>query len=701
MKQISRYILLLLLIAAAAAGIYWQYHRKKIIKDAINNTVLKKTDSLYQVHYDSSKIDELGGNAVFYNVSLQSDVARKRVLESTDSLPPLMYFITADEVNVKGVDVPGLLQQQFVNAQAIVIKKPLIQVIKTGSTAIAPFGSGDSTELYKRLLGNFNSIHTGNIKIEDGIVLITDRRGKPISTFDKINISLGNFLIDSRHSYENIISYFIKDIKVDIGDIQFPESKDSLRVNISGFSYDASQRKIFAKEITQYRSGNSSPLSSLKNTTLDGLNTDAFIHTQKLQAYSLNCEGGLVTLLQTVKQGDKTPGRSISFSSSIIDNIQLQSISLGNTKVILTSNSKASPLVLSGVSFNADSLKLTEGHTINDLLAATGWKISLTGLSFKTENGLYEIRSGPIYANNKTKTATVSSLIVKPLLSEDEFAQRLTYQQDRYDFRFNQIELAGIDFSKLFTKNILEAETIKLQPILDMYNDRTLSPNPASKLGKYPHQLLQKITLPVCIKNIIVKNGMVSYTEKANQSKMKGRVFFSNIQATISNATNIDSCKRLNHFMKLDATGLFLGSGKLHTTWVLPLTAGNEEFKVAGKLGYMNAGQLNPLIEPLAMATVKSGIINNVDFTLTGNDNKATGEVKFLYEDLKIALLKKSSDTLKEKDVASMLLNAFVKNRNNSNEPRRAGISYDRDINRSFFNLLWKSIFSGIKKTAL
>lgn len=153
--------------------------------------------------------------------------------------------------------------------------------------------------------------------------------------------------------------------------------------------------------------------------------------------------------------------------------------------------------------------------------------------------------------------------------------------------------------------------------------------------------------------------------------------------------------------MKLDATGLFLGSGKLHTTWVLPLTAGNEEFKVAGKLGYMNAGQLNPLIEPLAMATVKSGIINNVDFTLTGNDNKATGEVKFLYEDLKIALLKKSSDTLKEKDVASMLLNAFVKNRNNSNEPRRAGISYDRDINRSFFNLLWKSIFSGIKKTAL
>lgn len=653
------------------------------------------------VRYDSSKIDELNGNAVFYNVSLQSDSARKKIMESTDSLPPVLYFITAGEVGIQGVNVAGLLQQQFVSAKSILIRKPIIQIIKTNNTETKLFSSEDSNALYKRLLGKFSSISTKSISIEDGILLITDRQGKPVSTIDKININLNNFQVDSRHNYENIISYFIKDIKISIGDIQFPESKDSLQINISGFNYDAVQKKIFLKEATQYRKGNIQPLSSLKNISITGLNTDAFIHAQKIQAHSLTCDGGLITIQRMAEQTKNSNGKTITFSSAMIDNIQLQSIALGETKILIKNISKEQPLILDKVTFSADSLRLTQGKTINELIYGANWKISTADFSFKTSDGLYEISSGIIHADNKARNATIGHITVKPLLSEDQFAAQLRYQKDRYDLQFNNIEMKEINFRKLFAENILEAGYITFQPLINIYNDRTVAPNPASKIGNYPHQLLQKLNFPLNIQKMIIKGGKVSYTEKAKQSKLKGKLFFSNVDAEISNLTNIPANIQLNHFMKLEATGFLLGTGKLHTTWQLPLSSGNNMFTVSGALGNMNALALNPLIRPLAMATVQSGTIHKLDFTLTGNDYKASGDVKFLYDELKIALLKKTPDSLKEKDVATALLNTFIKNKNIGSASRNTEVSYNRDPNRSFFNLLWKSIYSGIKKVAL
>jgi hypothetical protein len=117
----------------------------------------------------------------------------------------------------------------------------------------------------------------------------------------------------------------------------------------------------------------------------------------------------------------------------------------------------------------------------------------------------------------------------------------------------------------------------------------------------------------------------------------------------------------------------------------------------------MDAVTLNQIIEPLAMASAKNGKINKLDFNLLGNDYKSSGEVLFLYKDLSVDILKKGEgQELKTKDLVSFLANALLKNNNpRNNETYTAKVEYERDINKSFFNLLWKSIFDGVKKTAL
>ena len=142
-----------------------------------------------------------------------------------------------------------------------------------------------------------------------------------------------------------------------------------------------------------------------------------------------------------------------------------------------------------------------------------------------------------------------------------------------------------------------------------------------------------------------------------------------------------------------------MGVGKVHTVWKLPLNRTDGAFTVSGTAGAFDATALNPITEPLGMASLNSGKINNLEFYLTGNDLKADGTTTLLYENIKISLLKKDSADLVKKSFMSVIANIALKNDNPQNgKTRTAGIDYQRDTTRSFFNLLWKSIYSGVKK---
>ena len=149
MKKIFKIVLLILVIGAIGGYIWWQQNKKKIIRNVIENAIKKKTDSLYTVRYDSSKIDELNGNASFFNVSLQSDAAQQELLASTDSLPNSLFLIKVKQVSVLGVDVPGLMQNKNITAKKIFLYKPVVQIINTGAGNNKPYSAADTLELFE------------------------------------------------------------------------------------------------------------------------------------------------------------------------------------------------------------------------------------------------------------------------------------------------------------------------------------------------------------------------------------------------------------------------------------------------------------------------------------------------------------------------------------------------------------------------
>jgi hypothetical protein len=307
---------------------------------------------------------------------------------------------------------------------------------------------------------------------------------------------------------------------------------------------------------------------------------------------------------------------------------------------------------------------------------------------------------GAFDINNANSSMRIKSFTVKPMFTEAAFSKTLEKQEVLYNMEFNNIELSGIDTRLLITQKRLEAEIATLQPVLKIYIDRTVAEDTASKVGKYPHQLIRKIKFPFSIKTVIIKNGMVAYTEKAVVSDQPGTVFFKNINGTVSNLTNINDLINTNNLLVVDASASFMGVSQMHTVWKLPLNSNNGAFDVSGTAGAFNAVSLNPLIEPLGMASIKRGRVNKLTFNMTGTDLVTRGSSTLLYNDLKIEVLKIDSGDMKKKGLKSLVANVLMKDKNPQNGVVRTDeINFERDKTKSFFSLLWKSIFSAAKKT--
>ena len=152
--------------------------------------------------------------------------------------------------------------------------------------------------------------------------------------------------------------------------------------------------------------------------------------------------------------------------------------------------------------------------------------------------------------------------------------------------------------------------------------------------------------------------------------------------------------------MVLNASALFMGVSDLKTSWKLPLNTFNGAFEVTGVGGGFDAKALNVITEPLGMIAIRKGQVNHITFELSGTDLMANGTSTLLYDDLKIDILKMDSTDTKKKGLMSFVANVLIKNSNPQNgEVRKNEISQERDITKSFFYLVWKSIFKAAKKT--
>ncbi|WP_143304452.1 hypothetical protein [Chitinophaga vietnamensis] len=352
---------------------------------------------------------------------------------------------------------------------------------------------------------------------------------------------------------------------------------------------------------------------------------------------------------------------------------------------------------------------LIDSAALNDptrFLYARNYDIGMRDYAHLSKDSLYNMLLRGISYDAAEQTLHISQFEVQPRYSRDSFGIKLGKQQDLYNLTLHNISVNHLNPKLLLQNQECWAKRVDINSgELSIYHDRRLPLPPGDKLGQYPNQLLQQLQAPISIDTLIARRMDIKYEETSPESDQTGEIRFSNAHSTFYNITNIDSLVANNNHCTADMDAIFMESGKLRAHFDFTLNSAGGAFSISAQLNGMNGKELNPVTMPLGKVEVRSCDIEDLSFNIKGDEKKAAGTVKLLYKNLRIAILKqdKAHKEFVRKGLVSLLANLMVIKDSNplpGEKPRVARPTLARDPKKSFFNLVWKTLFEGVKETA-
>ena len=330
----------------------------------------------------------------------------------------------------------------------------------------------------------------------------------------------------------------------------------------------------------------------------------------------------------------------------------------------------------------------------------------LTGYKSTGKDKMYTTKVDTLMGSTSRKNFKVVGLQMIPLYPDLEFSRKYKYGKDRYDLKFDQISFEGVDFPKLDSEGSLHATSIRIGPAkVNIFVNRELPALPGiDKANNFPHVALRRVPIPILIDTLKLKDLDVAYTEYSPLSLKRGTVFFENFGGNILNLSN-DSLqlKKNNHAVaKLHA--MVMKTSRIDISLDLNLTAKDAAFSYSGKVAPMDMMVLNTAAKNMGLVEIESGKMQKITFDIKANKNGSSGTVAFYYTDLKVKLLKDAElgEPAKKKGLLSFIANTVLikdDNPTKGDPPRIANVTFQRTPAASFFNLLWKGVFIGMRET--
>ena len=708
LRKISSKTILIIsgvLIALAIVVFVWQNNKYKIVRDTLKTSVSKKTDGLYSVKYDSLSFDEVTGFATLKNVSITPDTIRVKQMNAEDQ-PNFLFDIQIKSISVSGVKTAKALIGKELVGDSVILDHPLITIYNLKSVKKDTKINEQTEEFYKQVLGNVGLIKVNTVLVNNVNINGIDFTSKE-KIFDAVNanLQLEGLAIDSVTNLDTNRILFSKQLAFTM-DTFYSYNNNRKELIVKKIAFAGKYNTLLFDEINVNRftnaTGNPISFVEAKLLKLSGVNTNEIIKNKNLVVDTILCKQ--ITYFEAPVEKDNKKEKVAKNDSTGFANvysIAMKHLDFADVKVIPVTKSNYTvgniSIEINGV--KADNVRqlTTKPTTYSDEIS-----IATNRISLKSKDNKYNYNFSNVLVNSKSKELKIDRFNIVPYLGEKQFAAREKFQQDRYDVSLSGITLKGIEMDNLLNNKIESSELVINNTTAKIYRDLQKPLNKVNKVGNYPSQVVQKLDMPINLRKVTLLNALVEYKEKEIKSDSTGVVSFTNTRLDISNITNIPAAIKENNEMNIVFSANALGSIPFKGNFKFLLNSTNGEFSTNGHLSGFDAQKLNKVSIPMALVKIKSGKINSIDFHFTGNNTGAKGSFVMKYEDFKVDVLKidKNSKDVKKKGLLSFVANTLVINNNPQNgKLREESPSFERDIYKSFFNLIWKTIFTGLKST--
>ncbi len=330
--------------------------------------------------------------------------------------------------------------------------------------------------------------------------------------------------------------------------------------------------------------------------------------------------------------------------------------------------------------------------TIKDKLPFKTGNYSLTTRNFNYKTKFYNFSASLLKLNRNV--VQVSDFVVKPTVSRAQFIRMIPTEKDLYDVKVSQIKAIG-KWDLVSDNKFLDITNVTLNK-LDANIFRSKIPKDDISEKPMYSELLRSIKFPMFVNNLDIKNSLLVYEEDTKKSDGPGKLTFSNFNLNVKNL-NSGKMKGKPTQVPITIRCQFMNASPMKVNWSFDTANMNDAFAISGNISDLPASRINPFIEPYLKVRA-TGLISDLIFDFKGTKRGIYGNMKMVNKDLKISVLKQTG----EKDkILSAIANVFVRT-DSGKYPESVEVEeVERDNTKSFFNLFWRGIEQGLKKTLI
>jgi hypothetical protein len=408
------------------------------------------------------------------------------------------------------------------------------------------------------------------------------------------------------------------------------------------------------------------------------------IHTPREKNYSTGkgSIGGQLEQLHFTQKTDDNPEWNVLFRKFITRDLQLDSLGKNSGQL------SVQQAVLSNLKLNDNNItKLRKLVTDNPGFALQDF----TGHYINAKNRFRWYNAGFARYNNML---ALDSFAYEPATGRDSFLAAKAFQSDYIKASCGPLSAGPLLVDEWLDDSTLHIRNTSIQKaFFSDYKDRS-KPFKSGLIKPLPAELLRNIPVHLLLDTVQFTNAEVEYTEMQDKAKRPAIVPIKRMTVTLYNVKNKKATG--DDSLRIHANGYLLD-----TVWVRlrvkeSYTDSLGGFLMTVRLKPGDLRVLNPLLIPMASVKLVSGELDTLSMRAIGREYLALGEMKMYYDNLKIELLKKGTDSGKTffTRLKNFIANTFVIRRNN--HTRTGAVFFIRQRDRSAINYLIKITISGM-----
>jgi hypothetical protein len=319
-------------------------------------------------------------------------------------------------------------------------------------------------------------------------------------------------------------------------------------------------------------------------------------------------------------------------------------------------------------------------------------------------NPLYEIKFKELTVDLTHNAMHFKGFHYLSPYSKKNFSKHIKFQKERFDFYAGTVDFSGIDTYRFLLKNEIHIRKIIVSDaVIDLFRDKNVPFNHAQR-PLLPNQSLKRMKGKFKIDSVLIRNVHFAYAEQIPGRSHLLQVSFSYLSGYLVHLSDMASLWK-KYPMQVDLEGRFMKRAPFHIRFVFPLWVKSDTFSFQGSIkGPVPFKIFNPAVFPASGLKFTGGTLTRMTFRGNANPRYATGTMTMLYHDMSFEAMKKKNSNSANKFI-SWGVNSFVRRNNprkgKDKEVKSVSMFFQRDMEKGFGNLLWKTLFSGMKATMI